>query len=152
MRATKAPPRGGATADTRAGRQVFAELGCAICHVSEIPTAPAGTPINGGAFVVPPALGDKVLRPYSDFLLHDVGTGDGIPVSPGPEYAATANQLRTAPLWGLRTRNRLMHDGLSLTPADAIARHAGQASGSRWGYGRLSRQERAQLLAFLDSL
>lgn len=83
-------------------------------------TAAPGTRINGGKFTVPEALGNKIIHPYSDFLLHDVGTGDGIPVVPTPESAATANQIRTAPLWELRIRNRLMHDGLSFTKREAI--------------------------------
>jgi CxxC motif-containing protein (DUF1111 family) len=108
--------------------------------------------INGGAFVVPNALGDKVLHPYSDFLLHDVGTGDGIPIQPLPEYAATANQIKTPPLWGLRTRNRLMHDGLSLTLDDAIQRHKGQATSAVAAFNLLPDTDKARLLAFLQSL
>ena len=77
---------------------------------------------------MPAALGNKIIHPYSDFLLHDVGTGDGIPLLPTAELASTANQMRTAPLWGLRTRNRLMHDGLTFTKQEAILRHAGQAT------------------------
>jgi hypothetical protein len=71
-------------------------------------------------------------------LLHDIGTGDGIPVLPLPEYAATANQMRTTPLWRRRTRNRLMHAGLSFTKQDAIERHAGQAAGVTQNYNALS--------------
>src|SRR5206468_6811368 len=108
--------------------------------------------INGGALTVPDALGNKIIHPYSDFMLHDVGTGDGIPVLPSSEYATTANQMRTAPLWGLRTRNRLMHDGLSLTKQDGIQRHAGQAAGVTKNYNALSAAEKNQLLAFLESL
>ena len=63
-----------------------------------------------------------------------------------------SNQMRTAPLWALRTRNRLMHDGLSLTKQDAIERHAGQASDVTKKYNALSDAEKRQLLAFLDSL
>ena len=89
----------------------------------------AGTTINGGAFTVPPALGNKIIHPYSDFLLHDIGTGDGIPIPADAGICRTANQIRTAPLWALRTRNRLMHDGLSFTKQEAIQRHHGQAAG-----------------------
>jgi CxxC motif-containing protein (DUF1111 family) len=97
-------------------------------------------------------LGDKIIHPYSDFLLHDVGTCDGIPVLPTAEYQSTANQIRTAPLWALRTRNRLMHDGLSFTVAEAIQRHGGQASAVTRTYTQLSAAQRRQLQAFLDSL
>ena len=97
-------------------------------------------------------MGNKIIHPYSDFLLHDIGTGDGVPVLPGPEFASTAAQIRTAPLWALRTRNRLMHDGLSFTKQEAISRHAGQATAARNAYNALSQAQKDQVLAFLDSL
>ena len=128
MRSTKAPDHGPLTPDVVAGAELFEQIGCTTCHVPSLVTAPTGTRINGGRFVVPQALGNKIIHPYSDFLLHDIGSGDGIPVLPIPEYAATTNQIRTAPLWGLRTRNRLMHDGLTFTKEEAIQRHNGQAA------------------------
>jgi CxxC motif-containing protein (DUF1111 family) len=152
MRATKAPPRAEITADVLSGEQLFNGVGCSGCHVASIRTAQPGTVINSGALTVPEALGNRLIHPYSDFLLHDIGTGDGIPVLPDPGYAATARQMRTAPLWGLRTRNRLMHDGLTSTLQAAIQRHAGQASASRGAFLALSAPEQAQLLAFLYSL
>jgi CxxC motif-containing protein (DUF1111 family) len=152
MRSTKAPPCGPITAAVRTGQSLFNDIGCATCHTPSITTAPAGTPINGGAFQVPTALGNKVIHPYSDFLLHDIGTGDGIPTQPTPEAASTANQMRTAPLWALRTRNWLMHAGLSFTTQDAIARHAGQAAGVRKTYEGLATSQKMQIKAFLDSL
>jgi CxxC motif-containing protein (DUF1111 family) len=152
MRSTKAPPRGPITTDVRSGETLFRSIGCVTCHTQTMTTSRAGTPINGGTFVVPAALGDKVIHPYSDFLLHDVGTGDGIPFLPTPEFAGTANQIRTAPLWGLRTRNRLMHDGLTFTKEEAIGRHAGQAAAVTAKYAALTTTQRNQLLAFLDSL
>jgi hypothetical protein len=152
MRSTKAPPRGSITPDVLAGEALFNKIGCAVCHTPTIITAPPGTRINGGVFTVPAALGNKIIHPYSDYLLHDIGTGDGIPVLPLPEYASTANKIRSAPLWALRTRNRLMHDGLSFTNQDAIRRHAGQAAGVTRNYNVLSAAQKNQLLAFLDSL
>jgi CxxC motif-containing protein (DUF1111 family) len=140
------------SADVLAGESLFNKVGCAVCHTPSLTTARPGAKINGGAFTVPAALGNKIIHPYSDFLLHDIGTGDGIPVLPLPEYATTANQIRTAPLWALRTRNRLMHDGLSLTKQDAIQRHGGQAAGATSNYNGLSEGEKNQLLAFLNSL
>jgi CxxC motif-containing protein (DUF1111 family) len=98
---------------------------------------------------VPAALGDKVIHPFSDFLLHDVGTGDGI-VQNGP--SSTRNKLRTAPLWGLRARARFMHDAGSLTLNEAILRHGREAASVTARYRRLSSSERGRLLAFLGSL
>lgn len=152
MRATKAPSRGPITPDVRAGEDLFDEIGCVVCHVPSIMTARPGTLINGETFAVPDALGSKIIHPYSDFMLHDVGTGDGIPVLPTAEFQSTANQIRTAPLWALRTRNRLMHDGLSFTKREAIERHSGQAAAVTERYRALSNVEKNQLLAFLDSL
>ncbi len=152
MRATKVPPRDSVLAakpEAIAGRNVFVAIGCASCHRPDVVTAPAGTSINGGTFVVPPALGDKIIHPYSDFLLHDVGTGDGIVQNGGPQ---TRNQLRTPPLWGLRTRDRLMHDGLALTRNDAIVRHGGQAANAAGRYRTLPLNQKNQLVAFLNSL
>ena len=152
MRATNAPPRDtalAATADAQAGAQLFSAIGCNICHLASIATAPAGTVINGGALAVPAALGSKVIHPYSDFLLHNVGTGDGV-VQNGP--ADTANKMRTAPLWGVRTRDRLMHDGESLTRNDAILRHAGEATFVINNYRSLTTTQKNQLITFLNSL
>ena len=152
MRATKAPPVDAAllaTSDAQTGQQLFSNIGCNICHVTSITTAPPGTVINGGVFTVPAALGSKVIHPFSDFLLHDVGTGDGI-VQNGP--ADTANKMRTAPLWGVRTRDRLMHDGESLTRNEAILRHAGEATSVINNYRNLSTTQKNQLITFLNSL
>jgi CxxC motif-containing protein (DUF1111 family) len=152
IRATQAPPVDATlmgSADAQAGQQLFTQVGCAICHVSAITTAPAGTVINGGAFVVPDALGNKIIHPYSDFLLHNIGTGDGI-VQNGP--ADTNNKVRTTPLWGLRTHDRLMHDGLSATRDQAILRHKGEASGVVANFLGLTKAQKLQLLTFLDAL
>jgi CxxC motif-containing protein (DUF1111 family) len=127
----------------------FDRIGCDVCHVDRIVTSAVGTVINGGAFAVPAALGNKIIHPYSDFLLHDIGTGDGIVHNGGPR---TANKLRTVPLWGVRTHNRHMHDGRSLTLTDAILRHAGEARGVIQNFNALSASEQRQILAFLKSL
>jgi CxxC motif-containing protein (DUF1111 family) len=153
IRATKVPPRDekvAATPEARAGEHVFEQIGCSVCHVTSITTAPAGTKINGGRYTVPEALGDKVIHPYSDFLLHTLGTGDGVPVQSGGQ--STANKMRTAPLWGLRTRPELMHDGASPTPEGAILRHGGEAQSVIAEFHKLTAQEKKELLAFLSSL
>ena len=152
MRATKAPPRDEAIAAlpaSKIGEQLFNDIGCNLCHRPSMMTAPAGTVINGGTFTVPLTLGDKQIHPFGDFLLHDIGTGDGI-VQNGGE--GTRNKLRTAPLWGVRTRNRLMHDGLSFSLTDAIRRHEGEAQRSRQRFIQLNKVETSALLTFLSSL
>jgi CxxC motif-containing protein (DUF1111 family) len=152
IRGTKVPPRDvalAASAASREGEEIFENIGCPTCHVSAIVTAPPGTSINGGAFTVPEALGNKVIHPYGDFLLHDIGTGDGIVQNP-PED--TANKLRTVPLWGLRMHPRHMHDLKSLTLEDAIERHGGEAEQERDHFRRLNSAEKQALFTFLNSL
>jgi CxxC motif-containing protein (DUF1111 family) len=152
VRGTKVPPRDAklaATTDASAGQAIFEKIQCNTCHVESITTAPTGTVINGGAFSVPDALGDKIIHPFGDFLLHDIETGDGI-VQAGP--ADTANKLRTAALWGLRMRPRYMHDLKSLTLDDAIERHQGEAEEVERRFDQLSPAQKQQLRTFLNSL
>ena len=149
MRATKAPPRGAITPRVQVGEAVFREIGCDLCHTSTLQTAPAGTSLNGGLFIVPPALGSKTIHPFSDFLLHNVGTGDGIVQNGGQE---TRNKLRTTPLWGLRTRGRLLHDGSASDLMTAIESHDGEARNAHRKFRHLQRGEVKSLIAFLNSL
>jgi CxxC motif-containing protein (DUF1111 family) len=152
IRGTKVPPRDLAlagTAPAQAGSRLFERIGCGACHVSSITTASPGTVVNGGEFVVPAALGNKVIHPYGDFLLHDIGTGDGI-VQAGPQD--TANKLRTEPLWGLRMRPRFMHDLKSLTLQNAIERHEGEAEHVIRRFQRLTETEKQQVISFLETL
>jgi Tol biopolymer transport system component/CxxC motif-containing protein (DUF1111 family) len=163
MRSTKAPPRSAALAindATDPGSALFDTLSCNVCHVRSITTAPVGSVINGGTFTVPAALGNKIIHPFGDFLLHDIGTGDGIVETNGE---LTRNKVRTPPLWGLRTHDKFMHDGgsssaptnsgaQSFTLNEAILRHAGQATSSRTAYQALTALQKSQVIRFLLSL
>jgi CxxC motif-containing protein (DUF1111 family) len=172
IRATKAPARdaqlaGGAAAKRGVG--LFAKIGCVTCHVETLTTAPAGTKINGGTFTIPPALGSATFHPYGDFLMHDVGTGDGILQATREHYGhrvfqqmsgylakqnfeSSRNKIRTAPLWGVRLRPRLMHDGASLTFSEAITRHHGEASHVIQQFEKLKRYDQEAIIEFLKSL
>jgi CxxC motif-containing protein (DUF1111 family) len=90
-----------------------------------------------------------VIHPFGDFLLHDVGTDDQIVQGGPPE---TASKLRTAPLWGLRTKARFMHDLASLSLEEAIHRHGGEVRVVTRHFRELTDQEKQQLLVFLQSL
>jgi len=150
MAATRAPGRQNPIpAAAVRGDSLFNAVGCAVCHTRNFTTAAPGTIINGGAFIVPAALGNKIIHPFSDFALHNVGTGDGIVQNAGQ---GSANMIRTAPLWGVRARNRLMHDGLSTTIFDSVQRHAGQATTARNNFNALSGGQRSDLIAFVLSL
>jgi CxxC motif-containing protein (DUF1111 family) len=172
IRATKAPARDAqlaSSASAQKGHTLFEKIGCAGCHVETLTTAPAGTKINGGTFTIPPALGSITLHPYGDFLMHDVGTGDGILQATREHYGhkvfqqmsgylskqdfeSSRNKIRTAPLWGVRLRPRLMHDGASLTFLDAIIRHGGEANHVTREFEKLKKPDQEDIIEFLKSL
>jgi CxxC motif-containing protein (DUF1111 family) len=158
MRALSAPPRVSFTREERRdierGAEVFESVGCATCHVPELQTARARELVNGGSFRVPDALGNKTFHPYADFLLHDIGTSPKIVREGMPREAR--GRIRTAALWGIATRvaigEPLLHDGSARTIEDAIARHANSASREAESFQRLSQEDRARLLRFLNIL
>ncbi|KAA6460846.1 hypothetical protein DYQ86_11190 [Acidobacteria bacterium AB60] len=153
IRATQVPPQDLALAGTPSaqhGQALFRRLGCSICHVGSIKTGAPDSSPNGDAYKIPAAIGGKIIHPYSDFLLHDIGTGDGIVQTPGLQE--TANKLRTAPLWGLRTKSRFMHDLKSLSLDQAIARHRVEASEPAEHFAELPAADKQDLLNFLNSL
>jgi len=172
IRASKAPARDSELVNseqTLKGAKLFDKIGCGECHVRTLTTAPAGTRLNAGTYSVPEALGSKTFYPYSDFLLHNVGTGDGLVVpmlehfgrrmylTTWKNFSARSfhnaqNKLRTAPLWGVRFRNRLMHDGESTSLRDAILRHREEAQESAHRFERMSTSDQKALLEFLSSL
>ncbi|HEY2155288.1 MAG TPA: di-heme oxidoredictase family protein [Isosphaeraceae bacterium] len=132
------PPRGPVGRTEQAGEALFASIGCAACHR---PTWQSGaSPV--------PALNNVRFSPYSDFLLHDMGSlGDGI-----TQNEAGPTMMRTAPLWGLRFQTSLLHDGRAATPQVAILQHDGQGLAARNRFARLRPQQRDQLIAFLNSI
>jgi CxxC motif-containing protein (DUF1111 family) len=220
MRSTKAPPRDfslAGTDDVAAGEKIFRDettqagkkLGCAVCHHPDYTTPKAGAPIKtlrsagrrpgSDLGTVPKALGDKIIHPYSDFMLHDIGTGDGIAqtqhaqrpprdvnnlekvpddivtreggvrvqavpregrrraLSDTPALdQRTVNMIRSAPLWGLRVRPQLLHDGSALTLDEAIRRHKVKSKAGDvdlpGNFENLTDEQKKQLKAFLSSL
>jgi len=129
--------RGVPEPDAPVGEQVFTTIGCATCHVPVHRTGQNSNRLFDRQAVVA----------YSDFLLHDVGTGDGI-----AQAAALENEIRTPALWGLRLRRPLLHDGRAVTLEDAILAHGQEAAGARQRFLQLDGSLRQALLAFLRSL
>jgi CxxC motif-containing protein (DUF1111 family) len=120
------------------GAAVFSMIGCADCHVPALQTGPS--PIT--------ALNNVTFFPFSDFLLHDMGSlGDGIVQS-----GAAATEMRTAPLWGVRLLSAFLHDGRASSLSAAIMAHDGQAKGARDQFANLNLRDRAALIAFLNTL
>jgi CxxC motif-containing protein (DUF1111 family) len=162
MRTTKPQSRDAAqaaTADAQAGSVIFSQIGCNFCHTRSIRTAPVGTVFAGvddsftpgTDLVVSAAMGNKIIHPFSDFALHNVhpdNIGDtqanGLPIS----YLKT----RTPPLWGLRFRSQMLHDGSAETFNEAINQHEGEANFAQANFHTLSNAQKTQLFAFLKSL
>jgi CxxC motif-containing protein (DUF1111 family) len=124
-------------AEILAGEQVFLTVGCASCHTPSLTTAPSeNSPFDR-----------RPVPLFSDLLLHDVGTGDGI-----RQGDALPAEIRTPALWGLRHRRPFLHDGSAPTIEAAIRRHGGEAALVRRRLETMTESERAALLRFLKSL
>lgn len=156
-----APPAPQAPTDqTIAGQLVFETVGCNLCHVESFTTQAGVTLPNtaGGRTGVVKPLSVAIFHPYSDFLLHDLGSGSsgGLPFEPGLQGQASMTMWRTAPLWGLSHRlaqaGGLMHSNGSKDITGAILSHGGEASQVISSYQALSSTDQANLLAFLNSL
>ena len=131
------PARAPANAAAVRGESVFAAAGCAACHVPLLTTGRNADPV----------FDRRPVPLYSDLLLHDVGTGDGI-----AQGAAQPNEIRTPALWGLRFRRPLLHGGQAATTEEAVLLHGGEAAAAKARFAALPADDRAALLAFLDSL
>jgi CxxC motif-containing protein (DUF1111 family) len=130
------------------GETVFNAIGCSKCHVAEWTTA--------NAKGLEAAIRNRAIRPYSDFLLHDMGTlGDGV-----QEGDANEQEMRTPTLWNLRTRDPMLHDGSASggtfeeRVTIAILAHGpfGEGAASAAAFSALNPKQKAKLIAFLDSL
>ncbi|HSP77395.1 MAG TPA: di-heme oxidoredictase family protein, partial [Myxococcaceae bacterium] len=145
-----APERGPITREVKKGEKVFEKIGCDDCHRATLRTVPDyHAPWADGSAHRVEALSVKVLHPYSDLLIHDMGPGleDERPMG-----RASGRFWRTTPLWGLRHKQRYLHDGSTDSVEDSILMHGGEGQWSREAWLRLSAKERRQLKAFLDSL
>ena len=150
MRALRAPGRGPINSDVNTGQGLFNAIGCAVCHTPQFTTSAAGTVINGGAFTVPAELGNKIIHPFSDFALHNIGTSGGIGGEPGVNDRFSTT---TIALWGVRTKHRFMMQGDQHTIFDSIQAHAGQAATARNNFNNaLNNTQKNQLIAFVLSL
>lgn len=155
MRGLAPPPPAAQNRSATTGKGLFGQIGCADCHVPSMTTAsnPASfiPPSTGGVAVssnVNSALANKTIHPYSDFLLHDMGSlGDGI-----TSGSAGPTMMRTAPLWGVRAKSRLLHDGRAESPADAIQLHDGQGAAARDAFESLSDGQKQNILDFLKTI
>ncbi len=128
------------------GKQLFINTGCGRCHTPQLQT--------GTSTIL--ALSDKTIYPYTDLLVHDMGTGldDGY-----TEGSAKTSEWRTPPLWGLGLSKIsqggqyfLLHDGRAKSIEEAILLHAGEGQQSKIKFQQLAHEDRRSLLTFLESL
>ena len=140
------PQRGALTVEVKRGELLFADIGCASCHVPTLRTGPNTIP----------QLSAVDVHLYSDLLLHDMGTELA---DDRPDGEATGREWRTTPLWGLRLVKDFLngeafylHDGRTSDLGEAILFHGGEAATARDRYAGLSRDDRRAVLAFLKSL
>lgn len=131
---------------TYAGERLFTELGCSSCHTATMQTASTADVA---------ALAGQTIHPYTDLLLHDMGPGlaDG-----RPDHDANGSEWRTAPLWGIglvdevNGHTRYLHDGRARDLEEAVLWHGGEAAAAQRAFTELPAGQRAQLMAFLESL
>ena len=124
------------------GGQVFSNVGCQACHTKTLTTEKS--PLTGQSNVT--------IQPFSDFAVHEMGTGLADGVSQG---TANGNEFRTAPLWGVGQRIFFLHDGRTKDLYEAIQQHASRGSEANTvinNYNLLSRDDKQSLLVFLRSL
>ncbi|MBC8132508.1 MAG: hypothetical protein H7X95_05960 [Deltaproteobacteria bacterium] len=145
------------------GAPIFTRVGCAGCHVTttfRTPSNPAPITIDAAGSESIRVPGNFAFNPYSDFLKHDMGAlgdriGNGPPDDPvlgmGDDLAET-RRMRTAPLWGLRFRNKLLHDGRTSDVTSAVRAHDGQAAASRDAFNKLSSADQHAVVQFVRSL
>lgn len=132
--------------DVIAGQQHFVSANCIACHKPGVMTGDDHPVVE---------LRGQLIRPYTDLLVHDMGSrlADNY-----EEGTASGREWRTAPLWGIgRTEEvgghtRFLHDGRARSLEEAILWHGGEAEASKEAFRNMSAVEREQLLAFLRSL
>lgn len=141
------PERRSADAPTvKRGQALFAAAGCGSCHVPRHVT---------GSDPAKPELSGQTIFPYTDLLLHDMGEGLA---DNRPEGLANGRQWRTPPLWGIGLTKTvsghdfLLHDGRARGVLEAILWHDGEAAAAKNRVLQMSRSERGDLLAFINSL
>lgn len=144
--------------DVIAGEKLFYQAGCQLCHTTTLHTKPRGTTLLGGTTL--PWLGGQTIHPYSDFLIHDMGS-EIMGVGLNDNYVSglcRGNEWRTTPLWGIGLQQKVnghtyfLHDGRARNLVEAIMWHGGEGYASRQKFAHMNRTQRAQLIRFLESL
>lgn len=140
------------------GEQLFYEAKCHLCHVTTLHTRPQGSTLLNGTRL--PWLGNQTIHPYSDYLLHDMGS-EIMGVGLNDNYVsglARGNEWRTTPLWGIGLQQTVnghtyfLHDGRARNFVEAIMWHGGEGEASKNLFKNMEKADRDALVAFLQSL
>ena len=144
--------------DCLEGENYFYEAKCHLCHTITLHTKPLGNVLLNGTRL--PWLGSQTIHPYSDFLLHDMGS-EIMGVGLNDNYVsglARGNEWRTTPLWGIGLQQKVnghtyfLHDGRARNMQEAILWHGGEGEASKNIYKKMSKEKRDKLIKFLESL
>ena len=144
--------------DVIEGERLFYQAKCHLCHVSTLHTKPRGSTLLLGTNI--PWLGNQIIHPYSDFLLHDMGS-EIMGVGLNDNYVsglARGNEWRTTPLWGIGLQQKVnghtyfLHDGRARNILEAIMWHGGEGEASKNLFKNMSATQRKQLIKFVESL
>ena len=140
------------------GEAMFYQAKCHLCHVTTLHTKPRGTNLLNGTGL--PWLGNQTIHPYSDFLLHDMGS-EIMGVGLNDNYVsglARGNEWRTTPLWGIGLQEKVnghtyfLHDGRARNLLEAIMWHGGEGEASKNLFKQMPKEDRDALIKFLESL
>lgn len=140
------------------GEKMFYEAKCHLCHVTTLHTRPRGATLLNGTQL--PWLGNQTIHPYSDFLLHDMGS-ELLGVGLDDHYIsglARGNEWRTTPLWGIGLQEKVnahtyfLHDGRARNLQEAILWHGGEGEASKNLFRKMAKDDRQALIKFLESL
>ena len=140
------------------GEQKFYEAKCHLCHVTTLHTRPRGAVLINNTEL--PWLGNQTIHPYSDYLLHDMGS-EIMGVGLNDNYVsglARGNEWRTTPLWGIGLQEKVnghtyfLHDGRARNVQEAILWHGGEGEASKNLFKQMSKADREALVAFINSL
>lgn len=144
--------------EVKLGERMFYEAKCHLCHVTTLHTRPRGSVLLNGTQL--PWLGNQTIHPYSDFLLHDMGS-EIMGVGLNDNYVsglARGNEWRTTPLWGIGLQEKVnghtyfLHDGRARNFVEAIMWHGGEGEASRNLFRAMTKERRDALVKFLESL
>lgn len=149
------PPRLPIRGRARAGEVLFDRIGCASCHTPTLRTGPVYRLRTEDGFIRVPQLENRDAHLYSDLLTHDMGDAlaDNGGTTIGRVMArADGRRWRTTPLWGLRFKNALLHDGRTASVREAILAHGGEAQNARDRFASLPASRQDHLIEFLNRL